>query len=83
MTTYNFGNNNNINLIKDCSNCSIILTGGNDISLNLAQLTLNQQNIGKIKTNYNILLNQIGSTSISGDISFNDISLNFDISINQ
>ena len=83
MTTYNFGNYNNINLIKDCSNCNINLTDTNDISMNLTQLTLNQENIGQIKTSYNTLLNQIGTTSISEDISFNDISLNFDISVNQ
>jgi len=82
MTTYTFGNYNNINLITDSSSCKINLVGTNDISLNLAQLTLNQENIGNIKTNYNTLLTQIGTTSISGDISFNDLSLNFDISTN-
>ncbi len=82
MTSLNFGNNNNVNLIVESSNCNINLIGRNDISLNLAQLTLNQENIGKIKTSYNTFLDQVGTTSISGDISYNDLSLNFDVSLN-
>lgn len=82
MTSLNFGNYNNVNLILESSNCNINLIGTNDISLNLAQLTLNQENIGKIKTSYNTFLDQVGTTSISGDISYNDLSLNFDVSSN-
>ena len=40
------------------------------------------ENIGKIKTSYNTFLDQVGTTSISGDISYNDLSLNFDVSLN-
>jgi hypothetical protein len=82
MTTYNFGNSNNINLITDSSSCNINLVGTNDISLNLAQLTLNQENIGNIKTNYNTLLLDLSAAQGGEDISFNDLSLNFDISVN-
>ena len=82
MTSLNFGNNNNVNLIVESSNCNINLIGTNDISLNLAQLTLNQENIGKIKTSYNTFLDQVKEGTSHEDISYNDLSLNFDVSLN-